>query len=119
LELEEPEHDTLIFIDWFLDEEFTIPFTSETVPDEDVTLYAQFVPNAFKITFDNNGGIGYSSITTMYNTPIPNPTDPKKEGYIFIGYYLDEDFETPMDWWEAMMPKYNFTVYALFLPVEE
>jgi hypothetical protein len=112
-EVEEPTHETLIFIGWFLDEEFTIPLTSNTVPSEDMTLYAQFVENRFVITFENDGGSGYISVTVMYNAPIPHPSDPIKEGYTFLGYFMDEDFEDPMDW-NSVMPKYDFKVYAKY-----
>jgi uncharacterized repeat protein (TIGR02543 family) len=118
IEFEEPTRDNLVFIGWYLDDEFTIPFEATVMPSEDITLYAKFVENEFTITFENNGGLGYSSTSAMYGAGLPNPTDPIKEGYTFIGYYLDEDFETPMDW-DGTMPKYDFTVYALFLPVEE
>jgi internalin A len=113
IEFEEPENGDLIFIGWFLDEDFNIPFEATTMPSEDITLYAKFVENEFVITLQNYGGLGYSSISTMYDTPIPNPTDPTREGYIFLGYYLDEDFQTPMDW-DMKMPKYDFTVYARY-----
>jgi uncharacterized repeat protein (TIGR02543 family) len=112
-EVEEPTHETLIFTGWFLDEEFTIPFTSDTVPGEDMTLYAKFVENRFVITFENDGGIGYSSVAVMYNAPIPKPSDPIKEGFVFLGYFMDEDFEEPMDW-DSTMPKHDFTVYAKY-----
>jgi len=117
-EVEEPTHDTLIFIDWFLDEEFTIPFTSNTVPNEDTILYAKFVENRFVVTFDNNGGVGYSSVAVMYGARLPNPTAPIREGYTFLGYFMDEAFEEPMDW-DSTMPKYNFTVYAKYEPLKE
>ncbi len=53
----------------------------------------------YKITFDSNGGSEVSSAIVKENNKIPKPADPAKDGYIFVGwYYNDElfDFETPV-----------------------
>ena len=56
----------------------------------DITLYAQYTPNVYKVMFDNQGGEGDADgVDVVYGEPMPTEgvTAPTKEGYTFIGYY--------------------------------
>ena len=51
----------------------------------------------YKVTFDTDGGSQVSSIMVKKYRKISPPEDPTKEGYIFDGWYLDDeefDFDT-------------------------
>ncbi len=51
----------------------------------------------YKITFDSNGGSKVSSIVVKENSLIEKPTNPKREGYTFVGWYYNKkiyDFNT-------------------------
>ena len=53
----------------------------------------------YEITFDTNGGSEIASVKVKENDKIQAPEDPTKEGYVFAGwYYQDElyDFNTPV-----------------------
>ena len=74
-----------------------------TMPEDNVTITAQWEINRYTITFDTNGGNEIDSITQDYDTPITAPADPTREGYTFIGW----DREIP-----TTMPAENMTVTA-------
>ncbi len=84
------------FIGWDKD----IP---STMPAENVVIKAVWKINQYTITFDTDGGSEVASITQDYNTAIAKPSNPKKEGYTFIGW----DKEIP-----SIMPAENMTIKA-------
>ena len=48
----------------------------------------------YKVTFDSNGGTAISEIIVKENETITKPADPTREGYVFVGwYYNDELFD--------------------------
>lgn len=52
------------------------------------------------IIFDSNGGTEVASITVKENESVTRPEDPTREGYIFSGWYYNEelyDFEIPLN----------------------
>lgn len=56
-----------------------------------------FTRRTYQITFDSNGGSEVASVTVRENDKITRPDDPTRQGYVFEGwYYNDElyDFET-------------------------
>ena len=51
----------------------------------------------YTITFDSNGGTSVEPIKVKEKEKVPKPNDPTKEGYIFAGWYYEDelfDFET-------------------------
>ena len=64
-----------------------------------VLMFLLYDPK-YKVTFDSNGGSSVSSVIVKRNNKIEKPQDPTKEGYIFDGwYYNDElyDFNMPVN----------------------
>lgn len=46
--------------------------------------------STYKITFNSDGGSGVAAIVAEVGAEIVAPTDPTKEGYTYIGWYLGE-----------------------------
>ena len=87
------------FIGWFLNEDeydFSSPIT------EDITLIAKWeeIPSStFTVTFDSSGGSSVESQEVEENGYAKLPTSPQKDGFEFIGWFLDEeeyDFSSPI-----------------------
>ena len=54
----------------------------------------------YTVSFDSNGGSAVSSIKVKENESITEPTEPTRDGYIFGGWYYNEelfDFDTKME----------------------
>jgi len=59
---------------------------------EDVTLYAIWQAQSYTVTFDKQSGDGGSaSVTATFDESMPDITIPSRAGYIFKGYYSEED----------------------------
>ena len=61
-----------------------------------VTLYAQWTPKEYKITYDLNGGTNSAKNPTSYTIKSSTITlqAPFKSGYTFAGWYSDSKFKT-------------------------
>ncbi len=71
-------------------------FSSSRMPGDDLTLYAKWAPDMFKVTFDSRGGTRVYSKTAGYGTAITKPANPTRTGYTFSGWYKDAGFTD--DW---------------------
>ncbi len=52
---------------------------------------------SYKVAFDSNGGTVVSTLKVKRDNTVKKPKDPTKEGYVFSGWYLDDelfDFNT-------------------------
>ena len=67
----------------------------------------------YVVKFNSNGGTPVDSITVVHNGQIDEPEKPKKEGYIFAGWYTDADFveESKFKFGRQAITK-NMTLYA-------
>ena len=94
---ENPTKSGYTFGGWYEDEactnvyDFTIPVT------KDMTLYAKWTINTYKVSFDSVGGSSVDEKTVDYNTPVTKPEDPTKSGYTFGGWYEDEAYTNAYD----------------------
>ena len=78
---EDPERTGYTFDGW---SETTFP---TVMPDDGLTIYANWSINQYTITFDTDGGTAIAPIMQDYNTAITNkPADPTKPGYTFGGW---------------------------------
>jgi uncharacterized repeat protein (TIGR02543 family) len=88
-------------------EGYTFGGWSETVPTrmpaENQTLIATWTINAYTITFDTDGGSAVNEITQDYATEVTTPSDPIKDGFIFVSW--DQIIPT-------IMPANNITINA-------
>lgn len=74
-----------------------------------------------KINFDSNGGTECSSIEYVVGKSFNMPNDPTKDGYVFDGWYEDEDawekpFTTNTVLNYPLSKNMEITVYAKWLP---
>ena len=114
-------------------------FDSSVIPAENVTLYANWSVNQYKVEFDANG-LGYDDFAAKaetlggrmnspftqrvdYGTLITEPdfdpvTDgiqkPTEPGYDFLGWYKDEEGTSPWNFDSKKMPAENITIYGLW-----
>ena len=76
------------FLGWYLDENLTELATPGIEISKDMILYAKWELKTYTISFD-----GVEQVLD-YNSVIVAPADPTKEGYTFLGWYMDEvEFE--------------------------
>lgn len=80
--------DNYILEGWYLDKEFTVQFTNESIVDKNITLYAKWKYSTdgllFKVTFDPNNGEEVFTETVEKNNKAIKPMNPEKEGYTFV-----------------------------------
>lgn len=78
------------FNGWYINKELTTPYPFGELVESDMTLYARWL-NIYTIHFETFGGTTISDIKVKegYNFLIPDA--PKKEGYTFNGWYLDNN----------------------------
>lgn len=62
------------------------------------------------IKFNENGGTDISNIHVDKNESINKPYDPTKEGFIFGGWFSDEELSTAITW--PYTPSSDMTLYA-------
>jgi len=103
-----------------LEDLYTYNSDKETgsVTDDNKLIVAKIYDRKeFTVTFDSNGGVlNPEDQTAMAFKWGQNPTKlpiPKREGYRFMGWYLDIDENDPFD----SMPQKNVTVYAKWEPL--
>mgnify|MGYP000427526272 CR=1 FL=1 len=98
------------FIGWFEDENFTTPVTWTEIPAGETTIYGQWEDIVYTITYEENGGSEVTDETHVYKDLLTEPTPPSKDGYIFIGWYIDQALSIGFAF--DQMPDQNITLYA-------
>ncbi|MBP5366712.1 MAG: BspA family leucine-rich repeat surface protein [Bacteroidales bacterium] len=74
-----PEKEGHTFTAW----DKTIP---ATMPDEDLTITAQWKVNQYTLTFKDSDGNVIAAITDDFGAPITAPADPVRKGFTFLGW---------------------------------
>jgi|GEM_PF-4437109 Listeria/Bacterioides repeat len=84
------------FAGWFTDDKLTTAWNFVTLcPANNVTLYAKWTINNYKVTFNSNGGTVVNPLTAQYSSLLSIPTAPTYTGYYFFGWYKDSALTTP------------------------
>ena len=92
------------FIGW----EPELPIRMEA---RDKVFVAIYIVNSYSITFNTHGGTQLTARDFGYNWLIFSSTFiTQKEGHTFMGWYLDEDYKTPLSY--HRMPAYNLMLNA-------
>ena len=101
------------FVGWYMEDEteLKLDIYKRKRPTSNITVYAKFTINKYTITFNTNDGKPVSSTTEEYGSDVTAPNAPKRVGYSFLGWYLNEN--TLGNRYEfTTMPAANFTLYA-------
>lgn len=106
-----PTKEGYSFGGWFIDENFTQQYDFNTKVNNSYTLYAKWTANKYSIFFNSNGGTDVSTLEFEYNSLLKAPDNPTKTGYVFEGWYLDEELSQKFDW-SGKMPAKDLTLYA-------
>ena len=115
-----PTKDGFDFLGWYLgDDEYDF----STPVNNNITLTARWkereILQSFTVTFDTDGGSGVESQTVTQNGKLTLPSEPTKDGYEFIGWYLGEtefDFNTEITANLTLTAKWQETIiyYKVF-----
>lgn len=83
------------FIEWHTNIELTAPFNPTSPIESNLTLYAKWqMMITYTVSFDTLGGSIVLPITGIIpGSSIQMPSDPIKEGFEFIGWYLDSQYK--------------------------
>ncbi len=94
------------FVSWTVGESVISESASfgYTMPDEDVTITANFAPNKYKVVFISDDKIVKTGFFD-YSSELLPPADPTKEGYTFRGWNPAVD---------ATVPAHDVTYTAVF-----
>ena len=88
---QDPARTGYTFAGWFTEPEYvdSFDFSMDTIR-HNITVYAKWDINSYKVSFNSNGG-NYTpdTIITNYNTYIEEPVEPEKTGLYFGGWYSD------------------------------
>ncbi|UHP10504.1 InlB B-repeat-containing protein [Listeria marthii] len=87
-------------------------FATDKMPANNLTLYAQFKINSYKVTLKTDSAV--STQMVEYQGLIQEPATPVKAGYTFTGWF---DAQTGGNQWNFAsnkMPAHDVTLYAQF-----
>ncbi len=80
------------FGDWWTESTNGNRVYTNTTFSSSTTIYAHWTPNTYTVILDKQGGSGGSdSVTATYNETLPSANAPSKFGYVFNGYYTEEN----------------------------
>ncbi len=81
---------------WFSDSAFTVPYSFDTMPAENIVLYADWQVNTYEVTMilDDNNTYTMSGFYGQAVVDILDNRELTKTGHTFSGWYSDANFET-------------------------
>lgn len=108
----DPVREGYKFCGWYKDSSLNIPFSfaGENI-HEDITLFAKWEILKYQVTFILNNGQENETFYCEWNTWLSKPTPPVKEGYTFVGWYLESSFIVPFDF-AAIRIKKDYNLYG-------
>lgn len=109
----QPIREGYTFNGWYSDKSLENKYLLNTVPAEDIVLYAKWIINEYTLTFDTNGGEKIDSLTYEYNSFLVLPKNPIKEGYTFKGWYVDPEYKDNFIWYLVLVN--DVTLYAKWI----
>ena len=112
--LEEPEYNPYgdgTFEGWYLDPEFTEAYDGDYTMPKGLVLYAKWNPVSYKVQFVDSEDVNtvYATQTVVRNGKV-DAFIPEKPGYIFKGWYTDQECQNVFDY--AAQITENRTIYA-------
>ena len=77
-----------------------------------LTIDVKYDLDEHTLTFETNGGSAIDPVTVRHGNAVARPTDPTKDKYTFIGWYVDPEFTAKYDF--ATVLEADKTIYAKF-----
>ena len=104
-----PTRTGFTFNDWYTDKDCTQTYDFNTSVTKSFILYAKWTENKttppvdpvkptqpttkyYTVTFDSNGGTEIANQTVSYGRTATMPKNPTKNGYEFLGWFADKEF---------------------------
>lgn len=84
-----PTREGCTFARWSTSESDDTAYDFSSSVTADVTLYAQWTPNTYTVTFNTNGGTSVASANVQYGQTVAKPSDPALDGKRFVGWTTD------------------------------
>lgn len=84
--------------------------TGTVKKDGSLVLARYYARQTFTMSFDTDGGTIMSPTRLRFGAEIPELADPTKAGYVFEGWYADEELSEPFTL--KTMPTENIVIYA-------
>ena len=111
---EDPSREHYTFDCWCSDAALQNEYTFGTMPAENITLYARWIPDrAVRVTFETNGGSAVEMAVAGVGDTVTEPDAPQRTGYVFGGWYTDADLTQSYDFSSAVPDSaQDFTLYA-------
>ena len=107
------------FDGWYADSTFKTP-VKELTPDrhDDITLYAKWVANNYKITYHLNGGVNNPDNPATFNFDvITTLKEPTREGFVFVGWFDKLTYANEIkDFPQTNYYSRDFDLYAHWYP---
>jgi len=83
-----------------------------TMGSANVTLYAQWAPDTYNVTFDSQGGSSITSSSYTTGGSISNPGNPTRTGYTFNGWFVASSGGSALTFPYSPGTTSNLTLYA-------
>lgn len=80
--------------------------------EKNLTIDVKYDLDNHTLTFETNGGSAIDPVTVRHGNAVARPTDPTKDKYTFIGWYVDPEFTEEYDF--ATVLEADKTIYAKF-----
>ncbi len=106
---EVPVRDGYRFGGWYADEALTVPFDFSIPRSSTAALYARWI-QIVTLNFDSWGGSDIAPQQIDWGDLPSVPPEPVRDGYLFRGWYADDNLRVPFDWLLPM--EQNKTAYA-------
>lgn len=100
-----------IFAGWSDGEKTYLAAATYTMPKKDVEFVAVWEYNKYVVSFDSRGGSDVEAAKVDKNGKLTAPKQPKRNGYLFSGWYKNEDCTTLWDF-DVDKVNGNITLYA-------
>lgn len=97
------------FSGWYQNVNLTQAIDFNNLPDLNLTAFAKWTVNSYKVSFVTNGGNSIDDLFVNFDQTIPWPT-PVREGYTFSGWYSNEGLTIVNN--TTRMTANDFSVYA-------
>lgn len=120
--VDDPVKEGYVFAGWYEDAAFKTPFDLDAFiarqDKDDITVYARFDVVTVTLTFMSQGVVHYADEVTI-KSAAPSVADPERDGYEFIGWYVDANCTEPFVYDDAFDGYFgagaaDVTVYAGF-----